>query len=64
MRKVKTLKKWGIYELNAKEEKEYGFKYAPIHPDNMECYSGMLEPSDADMECETLEQAIQWVMNY
>lgn len=64
MRKIKTMKRWGIYELNKKEQEEHNFKYAVIHPDTMECYSFCLEPSDSDWECETLEEAINWVKYY
>ena len=62
MVKVKSLRKWGIYKLNAKEEIEYGFHYAVIHPDNMGC--GGLTPSDSDWECDSIEDAIRWVLNY
>lgn len=64
MRKVKSFKKWGIYELTKKEQEENGFKYAVIHPDIMECPHPYLDPSDTDMECETLEEAINWVKYY
>ena len=62
MKKVKQLKKWGIYELSTKEQQEYGFSYAVIHPDVME--TGLLTASDTDWECESLEAAISWVENY
>jgi len=64
MKRIKTLKKWGIYQLNDKELKEYTFNIAVIHPDNMECYSSCLSPSDTDMELDTLVQAIEWIKNY
>ena len=60
--KVKSLRKWGIYKLNAKEETEYGFHYAVIHPDNMGC--GGLTPSDSDWECDSLTEAVDWILNY
>lgn len=63
MKKVKTLKGWGIYQNNEKEIKEYGFNFTVLHPDNME-YSYMCKPSDTDMECDTLEAAISWIKNY
>ena len=65
MKKIKTLKKWAICQLNEKERAEYGFGFAVIHPDNVE-YLAMriLTPSDTDMECETLEEAISWINNY
>lgn len=62
MVKVKSLRKWGIYKLNAKEETEYGFNYAVIHPDNMGC--GGLTPSDSDWECDSLTEAENWILNY
>ena len=62
MRRVKNLKKWGIYALSAREESEYGFKFAVIHPDQMGC--GGLSPADTDWECNSLEEAIDWVVNY
>lgn len=62
MRKVKQLKKWGIYENSPKEYIEYGFKYTVIHPDLMGC--GLLSPSDTDMEIDALQDAIDWVTNY
>ena len=62
MVKVKSLRKWGIYKLNAKEETEYGFHYAVIHPDNMGC--GGLTPSDSDWECDSLTEAVNWILNY
>jgi len=62
MRKIKQLKKWGIYELNEKERLEYGFNFAVIHPDNMGI--GFLSPRDSDMEMSTLENSIDWINNY
>jgi len=40
----------------------YGFEYAVIHPENKGI--GLLTPDDSDMECNTLEQAIDWINNY
>ncbi|MDQ7095002.1 hypothetical protein REC12_15505 [Desulfosporosinus sp. PR] len=62
MKKIKSLKKWGIYELNEKERLEYGFNFAVIHPNNMG--SGLLSPRDSDIEIDTLEGSIDWVNNY
>ena len=62
MRKVKQLKGWGIYKLSAREESEYGFSHAVIHPDVMGC--GGLSPADTDWECDSLAEAISWVENY
>ena len=62
MRKVKQLLKWGIYELNPKEQSEFGFKFAVIHPDNMGIPG--LTPSDSDWECDSMEQAESWIKNY
>jgi hypothetical protein len=62
MRKIKQLKRWGVYQLNEKEVSEYGFAYAVIHPDVMGC--GLLSPSDSDIECETLDRAIEWINLY
>lgn len=62
MKKVKSLKNWGIFELSQKEQKEHNFKFAVIHPDTMEC--GNATASDTDWECETLEDAISWIKNY
>lgn len=63
MRKIKTLKKWGIYQNNDKEIKEYGFNITVLHPDNME-YAYMCSPSDSDMEFDTVEAAEHWIKNY
>lgn len=63
MKKVKTLKKWGIYQNNEKEIKEYGFRFTVLHPHNME-YSYLCTPADSDMEMESLEDAIIWINNY
>lgn len=62
MRKVKQLRKWGIYELNQREQSKYGFKFAVIHPDNMGAPD--LTPSDSDWECDSMEQAESWIQNY
>ena len=62
MRKVKQLHGWGIYALSAKEESEYGFTHAVIHPDNMGCAG--LTPADTDWECNSMAEAIGWVENY
>jgi hypothetical protein len=62
MKKVKQLKRWGIYELSPKEQQEHGFNFAVIHPDVMG--SGNVTARDTDMEIDTLEDAINWVMNY
>lgn len=63
MKKIKKLKGWGIYQLNTREQKEYNFVFAVIHPDNEEC-SGGLEPSDTDWECFSLEEAENWIKGY
>ena len=63
MKKIKTLRGWGIFKNNAKETKEYGYEYTVIHPENME-YAYMCDPSDSDVPCETLEEAINWIKNY
>ncbi|MEG0178049.1 MAG: hypothetical protein RR654_00705 [Oscillospiraceae bacterium] len=63
MKKIKTLKHWGIYQNNAKEIAEYGFKITVLHPDNME-YSYLCSPSDSDMEFDTTEDAELWINNY
>ena len=63
MKKVKQLKGWGIYRNNAKEIEEYGFAFTVIHPDNME-YAYLCTPADSDIECETLEAAVDWIRNY
>ena len=62
MKKVKQLKGWVIYENNDSEKAMYGFEYAVIHPENKGI--GLLTPDDSDMECNTLEQAIDWINNY
>ena len=65
MKKVKSIKGWGICQLNEKEVEEYGFKYAVIHPDNAEYLrNGVCDPSDTDVECDSLESAVSWVNNY
>ena len=62
MRKVKQMQKWGIFALSDKEKSEYGFNFAVIHPDVMGC--GGLSPADTDWECDTLEEAENWILNY
>ena len=62
MRKVKQIHGWGIYALSSKEESEYGFSFAVIHPDTMGCAG--LTPADTDWECDSIEEAIGWVVNY
>ena len=59
---IKTLRGWGIYALNAKEQAEYGFRFAVIHPDMMGC--GGLTPADTNWECNTEEAAVSWIVNY
>lgn len=49
MKKVKSLKGWGIYKNNPKEVIEYGFHFTVLTPDNME-YSYTCSPADSDME--------------
>lgn len=56
MKKIKTVKKWGIYQLNEKEQKEYGFIFAVFTPDDME-YPYMLTPSYTDLEFNNLSDA-------
>lgn len=63
MKKVKAVKKFIIYELNEKEKSTYGFSFAPVLKETVECY-GNINPSDTDWECETLEEAISWAVNY
>lgn len=63
MKRIKVLKGWGIFENNAKEVKEYGFKITVLHPENME-YSYMCSPSDSDIELNTIECAIAWIRHY
>lgn len=62
MRKIRQYKNWGIYALSTKEQSEYGFDYAVIHPNNMGC--SMLTPADSDMEMDSQEDAIFWIDNY
>lgn len=62
MVRLKLLHGWGIYELNAKEQSDFGFVYAVIHPDNMGC--GGLTPADSDWECDSLTEAVNWILNY
>lgn len=63
MKKIKSMKRWAICQLNKREVAEYGFQFAVIHPDNVEILSS-LTPADTDWECETLEAAISWIENY
>lgn len=63
MKKIKTLRKWGIYQNNAKEIAEHGFSVTVLHPDSME-YAYMCSPSDSDMEFETVEDAEYWIKHY
>lgn len=63
MKKVKSVKKFVIYELNERERAEYGFNYAPVLKESVEAY-GKVYPDDADIECETLDQAISWAKHY
>lgn len=62
MLKVKQLKNWHIMELSEKERQSYGFNFAVIHPDVVG--TGNISPNDSDWECETLEEALEWVQNY
>lgn len=62
MKRVKTLHGWGIYALNAKEQSEYGFRFAVIHPEEMGC--GGLTPADTDWPCDTEKEAISWIVHY
>lgn len=66
MKKIKQYKRWGIYEVTAKDKQKYDvdFNYAVIHPDIMECPHPWLEPSDTDWECDTIEECISWIDNY
>lgn len=65
MKKIRKVKGFGIYELNKREQEEHGFAYAAVHPETMSAYEGSgLTPSDTDVECETLEQAVSWAENY
>lgn len=57
MKKIKSLKGWGIYQNNPKEIKEYGFNITVLHPNNME-YPYLCTPSDSDIELDTIEAAI------
>lgn len=62
MRRVCQYKKFVIYELTTKEREEYGFNYAPVHPDSFG-YGCRITPEDADLECYSLEDAkahIDW----
>ena len=62
MKKIKSLKKWGIYELSPKEKIEHGFGVAVIHPDVMGC--GNVTARDTDAEINSLEEAVSWIENY
>lgn len=62
MKKIRQRKGWGIYALNAREQLEFDFKFAAIHPDMMGV-SG-LDPSDSDWEFQSEEEAISWIDNY
>lgn len=63
MKKIKSLKGWGIYQNNQKEVKEYGFEITVLHPDNME-YAYLCSPADSDMEFDFIEDALNWIRNY
>ncbi|MCL2188452.1 MAG: hypothetical protein FWC16_00665 [Defluviitaleaceae bacterium] len=63
MKKIKTLKGWGVFKNNAKETQEHGFKITVLHPDNME-YAYLCSPHDTDMELETLESAVSWIESH
>ena len=63
MKRIKKLNGWGIYQNNAKEIEEYGFKITVLHPNDME-YWYLCSPQDSDMEFETVEAAIDWINNY
>ena len=63
MKRIKAVGAFVIYELNKREQEEYGFAYAPVLKESVEAY-GRVCPSDADIECETLELAISWAQNY
>ena len=67
MKKIKQYKKWGIYKATDKEKRDYGVtsEYYLIHPETMECQNGLrFEPSDADWECDTMEECTEWINNY
>ena len=63
MKLLKRCNGWGIYENNQKEQEEYDFIYTVIHPANMDS-NYRLDPSDSDMECNSLEEAERWVEDY
>ena len=63
MKKIKTHKKWGIYQNNEKEITEHGFNITVLTPDNME-YAYMCSPSDSDMEFNTVDEAVYWINHY
>ena len=63
MKKIKAVGAFVIFELNKREQEEYVFDYAPELKESVEAY-GRVCPSDADIECETLELAISWAQNY
>jgi len=65
MRKIKQYKKWGIYQITEKEKKNgCSFNIAVIPPDLMECPFPHLEPTDTDIELDTVEDAMLWIDNY
>jgi len=67
MKRIKILKKWGIYQNNKKEVEEYGFQITVLHPNNMECVAdsgNIFSPADTDMELDTIEDAETWIKNY
>ena len=63
MKKIKSMKRWAICQLNKREVAEYGFQFAVIHPDNAETLYACT-PADTDWECDTIEAAISWIENY
>lgn len=63
LKRVKTLKQWGVFQNNAKEVAEYGFSVSVLHPDNME-YRYMCTPADSDMEFNDVDDAVSWIQNY
>ena len=63
MKKVKTVKKFVIYELNNKEIAEYGFRYAPVLKEHVDTY-GTVTPADADLECGSYASAVAHAMSF